>query len=170
MEEALRKEIERLKEELARKKEEIQDIRKLIGEEIDRPFNPDPIELSEREVEAFIQEKLPTLKLSIDVNPDPQALRSHRRLLGRPILFLKRKFMKMIHFYTQLITPKQTQFNETSASLLKAVIARSRRTVHELLEVQERISRLEETTILLLARLKDLQRELSKAENQSPEA
>ncbi len=169
MEEALRKEVERLKEELARRKEEIQDIRDLVREEIDRPFRTDPNELSEREFETFFRERLAELKLSTDVNPDPQALRSHRKIIGRLILFLKRKFMSLIRFYTQQITPKQTQFNVNSASLLEAVFAFSKRKEKELHDIEERMSRLEETLVLLLARLKDLKEELDKPAHQSPE-
>jgi len=156
MEDSLKKEVKRLKEELARKKEEARSIADLVKEEIDLRFVHDPRELSERELEGFIEENLLPLKENIDVNPDPMVLTSHRKVLGRPILSLKRTFMKMIRFYTQLITPKQTRFNEHSAALLEALIARSRRNREELRAIAERIGRLEENIVLLRAALKDL--------------
>lgn len=167
MEESLKRELESLKKELAGKRDEIQDIAGLVGREIDRQFMPDPGELSERELEAFFQERLPLLRDRIDINPNPAALTSHRKILGRPILFLKRKFMTMIRFYTQLITPKQTEFNAASASLIEAIIARSRRNRQALQEIEERIGRLEEVLILLVARLRDIQERVEKREEQT---
>lgn len=167
MEESLRRKVERLKDELAKKKEEVHDIAELVRKEIDRYFQLDPQELSDRELEAFIQEKLRTYKGYIDINPDPGALTSHRKILGRPILFLKRKFMKMIRFYTQLITLKQTKFNENSAALLEAVLARSRRNKQELEAIEARISRLEETVFLLTFRLRELKENLRSEESRA---
>jgi len=167
MENPLGKEVQSLKEDWARKKEEVQNISDLVREKIDRHFQPDLQELSERELELFIQEKMATFKQYIHIHPDPMALTSHRKILGRPILFLKRKFIKLIRFYFQLITSRQTQFNENSALLLEAIIIRLKRNRQELQEIQERICRLEETIVLLLARLKGLKEEQHKQESRS---
>jgi len=167
MEDTLEKEFKRLKEELAKKREEVQDIANLIHEGIDRHFQINSTELSERELEAFLGEKLAMGKQYIDIEPDPGALRSHRKILGRPILFFKRMFMKMIRFYSQQITSKQTQFNENAAALLEAIVSYSRRNRQELLDIQEKIGRLEETAVLLLASLKDLKEKLGKQKAQA---
>ncbi len=157
MDSTVKEEIRRLKKDLSKRKEEIRDIRELVQKEIDREYDLDPEGLSERELETYIRESLLVLKKSTDTAPDPKTLRSHRRILGRPILFFKRAYMKMIRFYTGLLVAKQTRFNELSSSLLQALVIRSRREREKQKEIEEKISRCEEHLVLLMARLRDLQ-------------
>jgi hypothetical protein len=100
------------------------------------------------------------VKKSADTRPDPKALRSHRRTIGRLILFFKRTYMKVIRFYTDLLTAGQTRFNEHSSALFQALVARSRKERERAKQIEEKISRCEENIVLLMAKLKDLQAKL----------
>ncbi len=166
MENPLEKEVQRLKDELAKKRAEIQDIARLVGEEIDRRFSLHPVELSERELDSLVTEKLEIAKQSIDINLKPEELTSHRKILGRPILFLKRKFMRIIRFYTELLASKQNRFNDNTTALLEAIYTHSKRQRQELRDVQEKISRLEETVVLFLARLKEIKEEMGRKKSE----
>lgn len=110
IEEKIAKEIQHLKDDLFRRKKDIQDIEKLVNKEIDKEFPVDILGLSEREFKAYIQEwfskKYPKLEF------DFKFITSHRKILGKPIVLIKRLVLKLIEFYLNNIFKKQTHINQ----------------------------------------------------------
>ena len=84
MDEAVIKEINRLKEEIYRQKDKIIDIKELVKSEIDRDFGVDLWELSEKELDNEMGTRLSFLNDDIDPRPDSKSITSHRRILGKP--------------------------------------------------------------------------------------
>jgi len=110
MEDKIAKEIQRLKDDIFRRKKDIYDIEKLINKDIDKEFRVDLMELSEMEFESYIQEwfskKYPKLEF------DLKFITSHRKILGKPIVLIKRFILKLIEIYLNKIFKKQTHVNQ----------------------------------------------------------
>ena len=156
MDEQIIKEINRLKEEIYQQKEKISDIKVLVKEEIDRDFPVDLWELSERELDSEMANRLSFLNDDIDTRPDPQSITSHRRILGKPIVFIKRLVMKILGFYTNTILEKQRRFNEHLVVFHLASFIRFRHIERTTKEIREKLKTLEEDQELLLERLEKL--------------
>jgi predicted nuclease with TOPRIM domain len=154
--EELSKEIERLKEELKRRKEEIQDLKKLIRKEIDREFSCPLEELSEKELETYIRESLSTLPLHIESKPDIKKITSHRKTLGRPIVFIKRAFLETTFNFINSFLDRQTDFNRRIAGLSRAVLLRLGYNLERIKRIEERVGRCEESLAILKNKLEDL--------------
>jgi hypothetical protein len=152
----LTQDIERLRRELEEKKREIRDLRQLVRREVDRDFSPDIREYSERELEDYFRDALGPLNEVSDPRPDPQAIRSHRKIIGPAIVFLKRAFLKMTGFYVHLLLDDQTRFNQRSAELAQALVARVKRYRERLEMVEGKVGAFEESLVILRGRLDDL--------------
>jgi hypothetical protein len=157
MDETIEREIQRLKEELAKRKQELDDIKKLAHKDIDRQFQTNVWDLSEREMAAFIEGHLLSIKDQIDIHPDAKTLTSHRGILGWPILGLKRFFMKRIRFYTDLFADKQTKFNTLSSGLLQAALLRSQWNQERIRDLEERLGQCEDKLVVLIHKVQDIQ-------------
>jgi len=160
MDETIGQEVKRLKEALLRRKEEVGDLRKLVNKEIDREFEPDAIDLTERELEPFIEKALAAIKEDLVVKAEPQTLTSHRRLFGRPVLYFKRIFMNWADLYTRMILDKQNRTNRRFFDLLKVLVLRSRWSREKLKELEERLGKCEESLVVLINKARDLQARL----------
>jgi DNA repair exonuclease SbcCD ATPase subunit len=162
-------EIQRLKEELAQKKAEIRDLKRLLRREIDREFPPNLDEFSDRELDDYFRDCLFPIKEVVDPRPDPKALRSHRKVVGRPVDFLKRLFLRMTGFYVHLLLDDQARFNKLSANLSQALLIRLRRHHERLKGIEDKISGCEMGLSLLKNRLEDLQASYDKLRTRTPE-
>jgi regulator of replication initiation timing len=156
MEEAIVKEIQRLKEELEKKRREVQDLKELVHEEIERPFPANMEELSERELETYISEHFPSLKTISDTRPDKKPITSHRRIFGRPIVFFKRFLLKSIVDYNGLFLAKQVHFNRQSIDLYQALLLQARNNKKRMKHIQEKLRSFEENLAVFGAKLEDL--------------
>ena len=156
MDEQIIKEINRLKEEIYQQKEKVSDIKGLVKKEIDRDFPVDFWELSERELDNEMGNRLSFLNDDIDTRPDPQSITSHRRILGKPIIFFKRLVMKIAGFYTNTILEKQRSFNEQLVAFHLASFIRFRHNERKIKEIREKLKTLEENQELLLEQLAQL--------------
>ncbi len=160
MDETIDQEVKRLKEDLLRRKEEVGDLRKLVNKEIDREFEPDPMDLTERELEPFIEKSLTAVKDNLVLKAEPQTLSSHRRFFGRPVLYFKRVFMNWADLYTKMILDKQNRCNRHSFELLKVLVLRSRWSREKLKELEERLGKCEESLVVMINKAQDLQARL----------
>jgi len=156
MDERIIKEINRLKEEIFRQKDKVSDIKELVKEEIDRDFPVDFWELSERELDNEMGNRLSFLNDDIDTRPDAQSITSHRRILGKPIVFIKRLVMKIAGFYTNTILEKQRSFNEQLVAFHLASFIRFRHNEQKIKEILEKLKALEEDQELILEELAQL--------------
>jgi len=167
MEEAIVKEIQRLKEELEKKKREVRDLTELIHKELDRPFPANVEELSERELETYVAEHFPSLKTSPDTKPDKKPITSHRKIFGKPIVFLKQFLLKSVVDYNDLFLAKQVQFNRQSIDLYQALLLQARNNKKRMKQVQEKISSFEENLAVLGAKLEDLRSRFEQIKNRT---
>jgi hypothetical protein len=156
MDERIIKEINRLKEEIYQQKEKVSDIKEFVTEEIDRDFPIDFWELSERELDNEMGNRLSFLNDDIDTRPDAQSITSHRRILGKPIVFIKRLVMKIAGFYTNTILEKQRNFNEQLVAFHLASFIRFRHNERKIKEILEKLKTLEEDQELILEQLAQL--------------
>lgn len=162
MDEQIVNEINRLKEEIYRQKENISDIKQLVKREIDRDFPMDLWELSERELDNEMGNRLSLLNDDIDVRPDPKTITSHRGILGKPIVLIKRLFMKLTGFYTNTLLEKQKQFNAQLVAFHLASFIRFRHNEQKIKEIEEKLKTFEEDQELLLEQLEKLKNETNK--------
>ncbi len=156
MDERIIKEINRLKEEIYQQKEKVSDIKELITGEIDRDFPIDFWELSERELDNEMGNRLSFLNDDIDTRPDAQSITSHRRILGKPIVLIKRLVMKIAGFYTNTILEKQRSFNEQLVAFHLASFIRFRHNERKIKEILEKLKALEEDQEMMLEELAQL--------------
>jgi BMFP domain-containing protein YqiC len=157
MNKTVERDIRKLKSDLMKKKEEIDDIRALINREVDREFQPEALDLAERELEPFIEKTLAEVKESLALKAEPETLKSHRRILGRPVLFFKRIFMNWVHVYARMILDRQNRYNRSSFDLLKVVLLRSRWSKEKLKDLEARLAECEETLAVMINRVEDIQ-------------
>jgi regulator of replication initiation timing len=165
MEKTMAQEIQRLKEELDRKRKEIEDIKELANTEIDRSFPLDLEEFSERELETYIAESIASIKEEIDTRPAKKPITSHRKVIGRPIVSLKRFLLQSLADYNDLFLDQQIRFNRHSIDLYQAVLLRTKHNKERMKQIQEQISACEESLVVLKAKLEDLRASLEQGEN-----
>jgi hypothetical protein len=144
MDEHIEKEIKRLKEDLFKQKEAITDIKTLVKTEIDREFPVDLWELSEKELDGEMGNRLTFLNDDIDPRPDAGSITSHRKILGKPIVLFKRILMRLARSYTNTILEKQRRFNEQLVAFHLASFIRFRHNERKIKEIEETLKTLEE--------------------------
>jgi len=157
MDETTKQEIARLKADLLKKMAEIDDLRKLLNREIDRPFNPDPMDFTEREIEPFIEKCLAAIAENLSREAEPPALTSHRRILGQPVRYFKRIFMNWADLHSRKNLEKQTGYNQLVFDLLRVLVRRSRGNREKLRDLEERLGKCEEKLAVLITRARDLE-------------
>lgn len=156
----LAQEIERLRQELEEKKKEIRSLEKLIRGAIDRDFPLEVTEFSERELEDYFRDAVSPLKQVLDPRPGPKSVRSHRKIIGAPIVFLKRVFLRLSGFYTHLLLDEQAKFNRRSAELTEALVTRLKHYRDRLEQAEEKVASFEESLVILKNKLEDLRARL----------
>lgn len=147
--------IKEAKDEISRRKEEIKSITELVKSEIDRDFHVDPWELSHRELDNLMGRSLSFLNEDVDPTPDPAAITSHRKILGKPIVFVKRTIMKLAGAYTNSILEKQRRFNDQLVAFHLASFVRFRQNETKIKEIEERIVDFEDDREMLLDEIKN---------------
>lgn len=158
MDKSTEKEIEKLKREITLKKEKIQDIKKLAHKEIDRCFSSNLEELSDKELDSYLEEYLAAMDKSFDPTPDRMSLTSHRKILGIPIILLKKFLLKVTGVYINLILDKQKKFNQQSIAFYRAVLIRIRKNRRTIKQIEQRLSECEGNLVILSKKIEDRSR------------
>ncbi len=143
MDEQIVKELDRLKEELAQKREKIQQIEQLVKRPIDREFSLDLWQLSPRELDAEMGDRLTALNDSIDPRPTRDSITSHRRLLGKPIVLAKKISMRLMQPAIDTILEKQRLFNEQAVVFHLATFIRLRQNEQTLKEIEDSLAEMD---------------------------
>jgi hypothetical protein len=157
----LNQEIESLRRELEAKKAEIRSLEKLVSGAIERDFPLEVGEFSERELEDYFRDAVAPLKQVLDPRPGPKSVRSHRKVIGAPIVFLKRLFLRLSGFYTHLLLDEQVKFNRRSAELTEALVTRVRHYRDRLEQAEDKVAAFEESLVILKNKLDDLRSRLA---------
>jgi len=137
MDYTIKEEIEQLKRQLNQQKETISDIGQLVKQEIDKPISINLWEFSEKELDCEMGNNLSLLNDQIDVRPSKHSIVSHRKFIGRFIVFLKRIMLKLTSPYTNVLLDKQIKFNQDLVRFQLASFIRLRR-------IEDKISVLDE--------------------------
>jgi hypothetical protein len=145
----LEEEIQRLKQELDRKKEDLTDLRKLVGKDVDREFPPAVEGMSDRELEIYLRDTIPLINGFVETKPDLRALKSHRKVFGRPVLAFKRAMLETTVRPLEEFIERQVKFNRQAAVLLQTLHQRSGRYAARIKALEERIAACEEDLALL---------------------
>jgi len=154
--------INRLKEEISRQKEKLTSIDELVKTRIDRDFHTNLWELSERELDQEMGNRLSFLNDDIDPRPDPAAITSHRKILGKPIVFIKRTVIKIAGAYANALLEKQRRFNEQLVNFHLASFIRFRRNEDKIKGIEDKLKTFEEDQEMLLDELEKLKHEKHK--------
>ena len=150
----IEKQIAKLKEELRQKREKIQDLKELIKKEIDRDF-PLPLEdFSGKELESRMDEFHSLLDRSSDPVPDKTSIASHRKGIGKAIVWGKRVLLRMTKPYVTLVLGKQKFFNQKSLALYQSLILHQKKYQERINDIEERLG---ECEVLLRDIIKKLQ-------------
>lgn len=151
--------IDRLKEEIFRQKEKLSSVEELVKTQIDRDFRTDLWELSDKELDHEMGNRLSFLNDDIDPKPDPAAITSHRKILGKPIVFIKRTIIRIFGVYANALLEKQRRFNEQLVNFHLASFIRFRRIEKNINEIEEKLKMFEEDQDMLLDELEKLKNE-----------
>jgi hypothetical protein len=109
-EESIKKTLRELKELYAAEKGRLSQIDRLAGEAVDRDIVTDFWELSNAEIENEMFRRLSDLDADADCLPGG-ALASHRRWLGKPIVFFKKVLRRLAAPYSSMLLQKQNRLN-----------------------------------------------------------
>lgn len=160
MDETVVKELQRLKQEIHKQKELIHDIKKIVNKEIDREF-PAPLwELSERELDTFLIENLRLILKYPKLKVEENSITSHRKILGKPIIRIKKFFLRIISPYINKTLDVQTQFNRVSAVFHEALYLRLRHIKEKIAQLEKKGMECEESLVAFLQKNQDSQQGL----------
>lgn len=143
MEKNIAKEITKMKNEFHKKKEEVRDLKELVKKEIDREFPSDLKNFSEKELGSQMDEYISFLNKSVDPVPDKTSITSHRRLIGKPVVWIKRILLRMTRSYITLIMDKQKAFNQKCIALYQDLIIHQKKYHEKISHIEERIGECE---------------------------
>lgn len=161
MNKELKQELSLLSEELRRRKESVQSFRELLNDEPDREYRIDLWELSERELDAEMGDRLTLLNDDINIRPDiGQEAVSPRRFIGRFITPVKRKILDIVRQYVESMASKSIRFNEQATLYHLASFIRFRHNERRILVLEQKLRDMEEQRELLLHRLQQLEKNL----------
>ena len=132
-------EIKRLKKEIHNRKDKINNIQELVNKSIDREFRTNLWELSERELDFEMGNLLSFMNEDIDPRPDKKVITSHRKIIGRFIVIIKKALIKILNLYTNTILEKQRRFNEKIVYFQLASYIRFKEVEKKILDVEEKI-------------------------------
>ena len=109
------------------------------------------------------------IERNIDLKLDEKSLTSHRKILGKPIILIKRVLLRITGIYS-FINPfldKQTQFNRQSFALHQASLLVPRKIKNRMKQIEEKISDCEENLIIIMEKIKDLHLSLEQQKNKA---
>ena len=156
MEDNTAKQLKKLKKELHTKKEGVHDLKELVKKEIDRDFPLNLMDFSERELESQMDEYFSLLNKSVDPVPDKISITSHRRWIGKPVVWIKRILLKTTRPYITLILDKQKTFNQKCIDLYQNLIIHQKRYHEKISHIEERIGDCEVQLEVISKKLDDI--------------
>jgi hypothetical protein len=158
MEDNIKKEIMKIKSELFEKKEGIRDIETLANKEIDRDLATDFSDFSERELESLLEENISFLNESVDPLPDLTSITSHRKLIGKPIVWIKRGLFKIAGAYFTHILEKQKIFNQRCADSYRILRLHQKKHREKIIRVEEKIAECEVRLGIVSKKMEELEK------------
>lgn len=149
-----------MKKELHKKKQEVRDLKELVKKKIDREFPSDLKDFSEKELGSQMDEYISLLNKSVDPVPDKTSITSHRRLIGKPVVWIKRTLLKMTRSYITLILDKQKAFNQNCIALYHNLIIHQKKYHDKISHIEERIGECEVHLNVISKKLEEIETNL----------
>lgn len=143
MDERIGREFGKQKEEYRNRKESAGSLQELIREPIHTSFRVDFWELSERELDQEMGERLSRLNEDIDCRP-PSDVSSRRRVIGPLVRRAKKMMQKMLSPYTNKLFVRQNRFNGDLVAFHLASFIRMRHLERRIDELEERSRELQD--------------------------
>jgi hypothetical protein len=158
VEKNIKKEMTKLKKELYEKKEEIRDINELINKDIDGKLHSPLEDFSERELESLLDEQHSFLAKSVNSVPEKMVITSHRKIIGKPIIWIKRRLLNVVsaYAYVRPIMDKQTAFNQKCVELYRTLILHQKKFRKKINHIEESVSECEAHLDIISKKLKEL--------------
>ncbi len=160
MEDKIKKELMKIKSELYKKKEKIRDIAALANQEIDRNLVSDFMDLSERELESRLEEHISFLNEYVDPLPDRMSITSHRKIIGKPIVWIKRVFFKIAGIYFIHVLEKQKIFNQKCVDSYQVLRLQQKKYREKLDSAGERIAECEVLLEVVFKKVEELEKKM----------
>lgn len=148
MDERIRREIGNLKEEYRRMKESAGSLQDLTREPIHTSFRVDFWELSERELDQEMGERLSRLNDDVDCRP-PSDVSSRRRVIGPLIVLAKKTIERILSPYTNKLFVRQNRFNGDLVAFHLASFIRLRHLEKRIDELEERSRELLDDRVMI---------------------
>ena len=148
----------KIKEELERERAQVQDINNLLKTRIDRNFKDNLWELSEKELDIDMGDKLSLLNESINPRQDLAEIKSTKKIIGKPITGIKRFIIRVVKHYLDPIYDKHIKFNERLVNFHLASYIRLRHNEKRLKNLEEKISLISEDLEMMLDDLAKLKK------------
>lgn len=136
--------IQDLKTEIRKSRDNIQEITELVKKEIDREFPIDLWELSDKELDAVMGERLSIINERIDTRPVSSDIHSHRGLSGKIIVRFKRFLLKISSVYTNMLFDKQRELNGHMVFFQLASFIRQKRLEEKIKEINRTVKEIKE--------------------------
>ena len=153
-----------LKKELYDKKEEIQDINELVKKDIDKKLHSPLEDFSERELESLLDEHHSILAKSVNPLPEKLIIPSHRKIFGKPIVWIKRRLLNVVRAYITPIMVKQTAFNQKCVELYQTLILHQKKLRKKTNHTEERVNECEAHLDIISKKLKELDKKIEQNE------
>ena len=135
--------MEKLKQELQKKKEEIQDINQLVNKNIDGKLPSRLEDYSERELESRLGEYHALLAKSADPLPEDIVITTPRKILKKPVLWMKRKLLNIVNAHVTSVMERQRRFNQKCLDLFQTLIVHQKKMSVKINDLEQRINECE---------------------------
>ncbi len=135
--------LETFREEILIEKNNINSMNELVISDIDRDFDMDLWDLSPKELDNWMGKNLSLLNDNINTIPSPINAESHRKFIGKFIVYIKNKVFFYINKYTLPILEKQKVFNSQLVQFHLATFIRLKTLDNKINTIDEKISQIE---------------------------
>ena len=168
MEKNIADKMKKLKNEIYEKKENIRDIQTLVNKEIDKEWNADVTDFSERELESRMDENISFLSDHANPIPEITSWKSHRKIIGKPIIWGKRIIFRFASAYFTHILEKQKTFNQKCLESFQILKLHQKKRQQKISGIEERIGECDMQLKALTKKLEELEAMLDQAEDPLP--
>ncbi len=151
--------INRIKEDLQHQMEATANIGDLLKTQIDRDYHLDPWDLSERELDAEMGEKLTHINNDIHLHPESIPL-PEGGARAKAKGFLKKFISRTVRLYTDRIFERQIRFNEQVTAFHLATFIRLRQNRDHINALRDQLKTLEEDGEMLKDQLSTLKNQV----------
>jgi hypothetical protein len=147
-----------LKEDLLAQRNQLKDLKGLLKAEIDRDFSVNLWELSEKELDIDMGDKLSLLNDSINPRRDLAEIKSGKKIIGKPITKLKGFIIRVVKHYLDPVYDNHVKFNEKLVNFHLASYIRFRQNEKNIKKIEDKINQISEDLEVIMDDLAGLKK------------